>query len=141
MREPLNKVAIAVGIAVDVVLSVVLVLGVAIFMFSTGMVKEDDDAALEGWLNHPGFLAMEFVLSVLPTVLAGFIAGRMAKREQTRHALWVGVVMLALYAILTFIPMDGPSEPLWFDLLSLVVVIPAALAGGHLSIPRTPATR
>ena len=136
MRRSLNVVAILVGISIDVILSVGLVLGVVVALMAGG-VDFDDDAAMQRWYENPVFLVAEFAASLLPTVLAGYVTGKMAKFDQLRHALWVGGVMLILYAVLTFIPMEGPSEPLWFDLASLVVIVPAALAGGYLSIPGT----
>ena len=137
MRQPLNRIAIIVGISVDIFASFVFILGLFIAMMAasgTGGVPTDD--AMAEWLTNPVFLIAEFVLSLLPTLLGGFLAGRIAKREHVRHATWVGVVMLVVFGILTFIPMEGATEPLWFDILTLAATVPAAIAGGRLSIPR-----
>lgn len=137
MRQPLNKIAIIVGISVDILASFVSILGLFIAMMAaTGTGGMPTEEEMAGWLINPGFLIAEFVLSLLPTVLGGFLAGRIAKREHVRHATWVGVVVLIVFGILTFIPMEGATEPLWFDLLTLAATVPAAMAGGRLSIPR-----
>jgi hypothetical protein len=137
MRQPLNKLAIAMGISLDLLLSFVLVGGMFVVLMLTGMIEMTDDAAEAELFRDPAFLAAEFVLSLVPTVIAGYVTGRIAKRDHVRHAVWVGVVMFVLYSTLTFIPMEGPSEPLWFDAISLLMTVPAALAGGYLSIPPT----
>ena len=137
MRQPLSKLAIVIGISVDVLASFAAVLGLfAHMVIMSGGDGLPSDEAMARWFANPLYLAAEFVIATLPTVLSGYVAGRVAKRDQVRHAAWVGVVMLLVYGSLTLVPMEGPSEPVWFDVLSHAATSPAAMLGRWLSIGR-----
>ena len=137
MRQPLNKLAIVIGIGVDVIASFAALLGLIVLMvIMSGGAGLPSDEMMAAWFANPLYLAAEFVIATLPTVLSGYIAGRVAKRDQVRHAAWVGAVMLVVYAALALVPMEGASEPVWYDFLEIAATIPAAVLGGRLSIGR-----
>lgn len=138
MSQPLNKLAIVIGICVEIVGLIVTVIGVFIVMFAVLFSRGEafDEAAIDQWPGEPAFLISAFVIGTLTLVTAGFVTGKVAKRDHVRHAAWAGGIILVVYAVLTFIPMEGPSEPLWYDVVSLLSTVPAVIAGGYLAIPR-----
>lgn len=138
MGQPLNKLAIVIGICTEIVGMIVTLIGVFAVMLTVHWPRGEafDEAAIDRWPSEPAFLISAFVIGTLTLVVAGFVTGKVAKRDHVRHAAWVGGIILVVYTILTFIPMEGPSEPLWYDALSLVSTVPAVMAGGYLSKPR-----
>lgn len=138
MSQPLNKRAIVIGICTEIVGMIVTLVGV--FAVMLGVIasrgEEFDEAAIDLWPGEPAFLISVFVIGTLTLVIAGFVTGKVAKRDHVRHAAWTGGILLVIYAVLTFIPIEGPSEPLWYDAISLLSTVPAVTAGGYLSIPR-----
>ena len=137
MRQPLNKLAIVIGVSVEIVGLIVTVIGVFIVMFAVLASRGEpfDEAAIDLWPGEPAFLISAFVIGTITLMIAGFVTGKVAKRDQVLHAAWAGAILFVIYGVLTFIPMEGPSEPLWYDLLSVAVTVPAVMAGGYLSIP------
>ena len=135
MGQPLNKLAIVIGICIEIVGMVVTLIGVFAVMLAVQASRGEpfDESAIDRWPGEPAFLVSAFVIGTLTLVGAGFVTGKVAKRDHVRHAAWVGGIILVLYTVLTFIPMEGPSEPLWYDVLSLLSTVPAVMAGGYLS--------
>lgn len=138
MDQPLNKLAIVIGICTEILGMIVTLIGVFAVMLAVHASRGEafDEAAIDRWPGEPAFLISAFVIGTLTLVIAGFVTGKVAKRDHVRHAAWTGGIILVVYAVLTFIPMEGPSEPLWYDALSLLSTVPAVMAGGYLSIPR-----
>lgn len=138
MGQPLNKLAIVIGICTEIIGMIVTLAGVFAVMLGVHASRgeEFDEAAIDRWPGEPAFLISAFVIGTLTLAIAGFVTGKVAKRDHLRHAAWTGGIILVVYTILTVIPMEGPSEPLWYDALSLLSTIPAVMAGGYLSIPR-----
>jgi hypothetical protein len=64
----------------------------------------------------------------LTTVIAGYLAARIARRLPYMNAAATGVVGLVLGALLA----DG-SLPLWFNVPAFALLLPCALLGGHLA--------
>ena len=138
MGQPLNKLAIVVGICAEIIGMIVTLVAVFAVMLAVHASRGEafDEAAIDQWPSEPAFLISAFVVGTLTLVIAGFVTGKVAKRDHLRHAAWTGGILLVIYAAITFIPMEGPSEPLWYDALSLLSTVPAVMAGGYLSIPR-----
>ena len=138
MGQPLNKLAIVIGICTEIIGMLVTLVGIFAVMLGVLASRGEafDEDTIDRWPNEPAFLISAFVIGTLTLVIAGFVTGKVAKRDHVRHAAWTGGIILVVYAILTFIPIEGPSEPLWYDVLSLLSTVPAVMAGGYLSIPK-----
>jgi hypothetical protein len=71
------------------------------------------------------FLLSSVVLGSLTTVVGGYLAAHIAKSYPYFNALALGLLGGA-FGLLFW-----PQYPLWFNLLGLVLVVPAALLGAH----------
>ena len=76
------------------------------------------------------FLLGSAVFGTLSTVLGGYVAARIAK---TRYYANAGVIagLGILIGVLT-----AKEYPFWFNVVGFILVLPAALLGGHLAKPR-----
>ena len=73
----------------------------------------------------PGFLWSSVVLGSLTTAAGGYLAARIAKSYPYFNALALGL----LGAVFGFL--FWPQYPLWFNILDLLLVVPAALLGAR----------
>jgi hypothetical protein len=64
--------------------------------------------------------------------------GRMARIRPTMHGVCVGVVALVV-GILVEIFFPDPQAPTWFNVVSLITVVPMAGLGGYLANGRVQA--
>ncbi len=83
-------------------------------------------------LTHNGILLLILVFSVVLSVLAGYITGRMAGRRPVLYAFWLGLVQLGLG--IYFQSLAWELMPLWYHASFLALLIPGNLAGGGLAI-------
>ena len=129
----LNWKAVLVGIVVDFVGTLAVGFVAAVIAIATG-------PGLDGpppQFDEPPVLAALLVVGLALTSFGAFIAARMAGVEHIKHGLAVGVAMLLLGFLL--IPFGG--MPLWYDVLSILLIVPAGWVGGYLAagMARAPA--
>ena len=128
----LRSFSIVVGILVDTVSSVALAIVYSLFVFGLqldpGEPPTDDSAGL--WN-----VAVTEILGLLPTVLGGFVAGRMAKALEVRHGVAVGMAALLVWV---FVESVAPSDelPAWYRAISFIAVVPAGALGGYVAARR-----
>jgi hypothetical protein len=67
------------------------------------------------------------------TVLGGVVAGRIATSRERVHGAAVGVFGIGLGFVLTAVTKSQSAMPAWYWVVSYLVMIPAAVAGGHLA--------
>jgi hypothetical protein len=86
--------------------------------------------------NAPiGALLVVILAWILGGIAGGFIAAWIAPSNQLLHAgILGGLLTLGGIANNLMIP-----SPIWFWVVSLMVLIPATLFGGYLTFPRNPA--
>lgn len=118
--------AILIGSLVDIVGSIFI--GISI-MIAVGLAT-----AIQG-VNYLDFIRsfemriIVFFIGTLITILSGYVAGRISKFKEVKHALFVGIISEVM-GIIDLI--SGPSTlPSWYIISSIVVVIPAAMLGGY----------
>ena len=63
--------------------------------------------------------------------LSGYLCAHLAKREKVKNALALGI-LLTLFAV-TFIALYPDAAPLWSQVMSLVLFLPLAYAGGKVN--------
>lgn len=63
-------------------------------------------------------------------ILAGYVTGWIARRNETKHALALGVLQLAMGTAATIAYFD--VAPVWYHATFLVLLIPTHLLGGWL---------
>jgi len=115
-------------------------LGAALFAilggdaFGEGGSEQQVKEAMQAAISSLAFLLPSMVLGSLTTVVGGYLAARIAKSYPYFNALALGLLGAA-FGLLFW-----PQYPIWFNLLSLVLVVPAALLGAHL-LTRSSRTR
>jgi hypothetical protein len=117
--------AVVVGALVDnggsVLLGVLISLAAAVGLVAKGASPEQLAAAGQSF----GMLAIRWVGGTGFTLLGGYVAARIAKEGEVRHALASSVPSLLLGVVL-----GSGSLPTWCVVVSYVVVPPAAALGG-----------
>ena len=119
--------AILIGFATDVIGSIAMgvifgiILGIVLAV--RGVSPEKMAAQMEG----PLVLIPSLVIGFLFTFIGGFVAGRIAKQAEVLNAGIVGG--LGIFFGLLFCMFN----PLWYNVISFVGVIPIAIFGGSLA--------
>ncbi len=88
----------------------------------------------DGTTDSTGVLLLILVLSVIYSVIAGFVTAAVAARSEMRHALALGILQLIFGIIAQSQFWD--VMPLWYHLIFLALLIPGNLAGGKLRLTR-----
>jgi putative membrane protein (TIGR04086 family) len=120
------------GVVVDTAGTVCLVALYVLILFGFEAAGELDSKSL----STSDLVATE-VLGLLPSVLGGFVAARKANRLHVQHGIAVGAGSLIVWLVLEWgLPSEG--TPVWYDLLSIGVAVPAAALGGWAAGRRRP---
>lgn len=70
-----------------------------------------------------------FVIGILINALGGYVAARISKFKEVKHALYVGIISGITG---TFILIRSCNTlPSWYLISSIILVIPAAIFGGY----------
>ena len=88
----------------------------------------------DGSTDAVGLLLLFLVLSVVFSVVSGYVTALVARRKEAQHALYLGLLLLAVGLFVQVQVWD--LMPLWYHLLFLVLLVPAALVGGRLRARR-----
>jgi predicted membrane channel-forming protein YqfA (hemolysin III family) len=112
------------------VAGVVLVLIFGGPILTSGLNNKQMEEAITALTKGNSFLIFNMIIGSLTTVLGGYIAGRVAKREIYLNSGVIGLVGIA------FGIMFGDHYPTWYNLAAFITVVPLALAGGYLAKPK-----
>jgi len=130
MNQGLRAWPIVVGLLVDLVGSLFLGLGYSIVKIGANV------AAGGGGADQIVLTATDYlvtaVFGLLLVVAGGYVAGRLARVRPVAHALYVGIAVLVVTVIIEVLAPD-PAAPLWFNVVSIAGVVPAATMGGRLA--------
>jgi hypothetical protein len=85
----------------------------------------------EGLLLENSLLWLYLLDSVVLSVLAGWVTGRVAGRRQLAHGLALGLAQLAIGVAVQASAWD--DMPLWYHLAFLALLIPASVLGANLA--------
>lgn len=85
----------------------------------------------DGRLLEDGLLWLYLLDSVVLSVLAGWVTGRVAGRRQLAHGLALGLAQLAIGIAVQASVWD--DMPLWYHLAFLALLIPASVLGANLA--------
>lgn len=113
------------GLVIAIVITLILniVIGVVgLTIFAEGM-TEESMLAIEKQTN---FLLYALVTGVLSTVLGGYISARYGVLAPYKNSAVFGIIGI-LFGLLL-----ATFDPVWFDVVGLLSVIPAAMIGGYL---------
>ena len=135
----MNRISLkAILLATLVMVAIDFIIGLAMmFMFmrdafEEGLTEEQVSEALLASTQSASFLFTGMILGTLSTIVAGYVAARIAKTEPYINAGVVGLLGMALGALFV------EDSPLWFNVMSYLLILPAALLGGYLAARRVP---
>ncbi len=131
----IRPVAVAIGALVDQVSTMVLnvvLLGLIAKQYESapGVI---DERALEVLAQDPNMLTAWLCIGTACTGFGGFMGARIATRHHARHGAFVGLAGIAMALVAYGAPHTAYQPPLWYDLLSFAVLVPAGAVGGMLS--------
>lgn len=136
-RSPLVVRAIVVGVLVDWVATLaatvsiqVMAAVVAVSRYSTASQIEEFQEKLA---QSPDFVILMSLVGLVCVSLGGFVSGVLARRDEVRHALYMGVLSVAIglsIEISSGAVVASGWMPLWFRWLRHLFVVPAAVVGG-----------
>jgi len=127
-RRPLLLAALA-GLAVDIGGTFLVGSAITIVLALTIGAAGGSPSALQELLTSPGWTAFNFVSGMTCTALGGYVAARIANQRELLCGLVVGGLSLAAGEfMLAFVD----DYPIWLRIASILVVIPAGIAGGWL---------
>lgn len=122
--------AVLAGIVAAVIV-IMLVESLGHFIFPTSQsVDPSDPESLKAAMENIPLGAMLAVLAAWAagSLAGGWVAAMIATRSFVTHALIVGVVVL----IFAIINMAMIPHPLWFWIVGVIIILPAAYVGGRL---------
>ena len=122
--------AILLMLVLDTISGVALMGVMGSHVLQEGLTDQQVNEAIAAVTHNRDFLLWSLILGTLSTIVAGYVAARIAKKEPYLNAGVVGVLGIAIGLIFS------ADYPLWFNVLGFLLVIPAALLGGHLARPR-----
>jgi hypothetical protein len=88
--------------------------------------------------DYPPMLLSLIVLSLVFSILAGYVTAQLAKRKEMAHVVWLGVLQLAMGIAAQAANFD--ALPLWYHISFLLLLIPGNLFGGLLQTRRNEAS-
>jgi hypothetical protein len=94
------------------------------------------DAAFDALALEPEFLLWSMALGLGCTVLGAYVGATRAGRLHLRHGGWIAVASAALGLVFMLVPAEGPAPalPWWYEAIGWVLLLPAGLLGGALSM-------
>lgn len=104
---------------------------IAVLSFGTdALMRGAFPALMTGRLESLPILVASLVYVAVYAVLGCYITARLAPDRPMRHALILGA--LGLVFTLAMLPMAWNAAPAWYNIVSLVMVMPYAWIGGRL---------
>jgi len=137
----INKKAVILGWLVGVIGSVFagLLFGIiSIVIIHVSLIKSDIgldqgfERAAEYFATSIGSLILSLYGALFFVILGGYVAARIAKFSELKHAMLVGLLYLLVDIVVHLVTVE--PFPLWFTLTSWSLAIPAALFGGFLRL-------
>ena len=122
--------AILLMLMLDTISGVALMGVMGSHVFQEGLTDQQMNEAIAALTHNRDFLLWSLILGTLSTIVAGYVAARIAKREHYLNAGIVGVLGIVMGLIFS------KDYPLWFNVLGFLLVLPAALLGGYFAKAR-----
>jgi len=120
--------AILIGFTVDfvgsIVVGLIVMIILGIILVVRGLPIKELEVAL---FSEPRVSIIGLVVGFPFTFLGGYIAARIAKKEELFNSCCVGVIGV----ILGFTMIQFHEYPLWFNTICFLLTIPIAMLGGY----------
>ncbi|MCT4618750.1 MAG: hypothetical protein N4A62_05110 [Marinisporobacter sp.] len=75
-------------------------------------------------------LSISFFLGIICSILGGYVAAKISKHNEIKHALFVGILSDGISIVMNII--GTIAIPFWYSVSSIILVVPAAIFGGYL---------
>ena len=126
------------GAVLDNVLTFLALIPIMLYVAGAETFSEDEETierAIDQAFVAPEFLLWSFIVGISITAYAAFWASRRAGVFHLRHGGWTAVASAVLASLFLLIPAPtaAPAPPLWYNALSLAVMLPAGVFGGWLA--------
>jgi hypothetical protein len=137
--EGLKPGAILFGAIVDNVATVLVNIPLALAYLPEGGLSQNDEealeAAFEALASNTGFLLWALGLGLGCTVLGAYVGATRAGQLHIRHGGWISVTAAVIGLAFLILTGDGPppETPVWYEVASWGLLVPAGLLGGELS--------
>lgn len=121
---------IIIGMFVSLLLDFVGGIGIMIGFGGASLFErppEELEIAMAAFAHSLPYLIACMIFGLLSTVLGGYLAARIAKKEPYINSGLLGAVGIAIGLFL------AEGLPLWFNAASFLLTIPVALLGGHVA--------
>lgn len=92
----------------------------------------DDAVNGDGSLTHVPTLLTLLTVSVVLSILAGYVTAWIGRKNELQRTLTLGVVQLVIGGIVQWQSLD--LMPLWYHLPFLLLLIPGNVVGGYLLV-------
>jgi hypothetical protein len=91
-----------------------------------------DSFNADGGTDSAGVLLFLLAISVVLSLLAGWLTARLAPKNAWRHVYWLGALQLAIGLAVQI--GSWALMPVWYHIPFLALLIPGVLAGGLLRL-------
>ncbi|MDA8099738.1 MAG: hypothetical protein M0042_08935 [Nitrospiraceae bacterium] len=119
--------AVLAGFAADIVAT----LGISFLLVSAMVANDIPEAEIGLRMKTLSGLLLSLIVGLCCTGTGAYIAGRIAKSQEMFHGIIVSLLGMALGLFFT-----ETGIPLWYDIASYVLILPAGAAGGYLALLR-----
>jgi hypothetical protein len=117
--------AILGGLAVDIVGSLIIGTVVTVLLSFKAISNGDLSSATRAFAESIPYLSFALVTGLVMDCVGGYAAAAWAPRRKMLNASMVGILSLSSGFLL-----NVGSYPLWYQLISLTCIVPAAVLGG-----------
>jgi len=128
----IRVIALIAGLATDLIGTIIVS---AVVTFAFMMLPSSSGQRLETFLqtllSDPLFLAIGYAVGIAFTLLGAYIAARMSRPYSMLNTLIFGVISTLLIVFF------GSMYPVWYNVLSILTVIPVSLVPGYLLARQT----
>lgn len=132
--EKFSVKAVVIGLLIDIggTLGVGFLVGVfvGIYLIVKGVPPDRMEEAI---YSSFGFLLLSLIIGLFFTGLGGYIAAKIAKTAELKHAFVVGLLS-TLTGMLYIVLSSNPGPPA-YNIVALTLAIPIAVLGGYLAKP------
>jgi hypothetical protein len=128
----IRVIALIAGLATDLIGTIIVS---AVVTFAFLMLPSSSGQRLETFLqtllSDPLFLAIGYAVGIAFTLLGAYIVARMSRPYSMLNTLIFGVISTLLIVFF------GSMYPVWYNVLSILTVIPVSLVPGYLLARQT----
>ena len=142
-RAPLAVRAIIAGVLIDWVATAVAMMMIQVMAAAVAMSRYSTAPQIEEFQEKlaqaPDFVILASLVGLVCVSIGGFGCGVLARHDEVRHALFMGVISVAIGLSVEVSNVEAVTAgwmPMWFRWLRHLFVVPAAVLGGYAAAAR-----